>query len=669
MRYVLRSERRLATALDLDGELNTTQRAAVQAGGGPILIIAGAGSGKTRTLTYRAARLIAEGLDPRQLLLCTFTNRAAREMVQRVQELLGVDLRPPWTGTFHHVANVALRRYGRVLGLDESYTILDSEDAKELMASCLAELGDKLKQRRYPQPRVLLHIWSTSINRCLPIVEVLRIEAPRFCELANEIEQLGERFTARKLQLNLVDYDDLLVFFRQLLVEHDEPAEALKATFRHVLVDEYQDTNKLQGEIVDLCAETHGNLTVVGDDAQSIYAFRGAHYANIIDFPRRYPSAQVFKLERNYRSVPEVLALANRSIRNNVEQFPKQLEATRPPGMTPALLPLADSAMQAEFVCQRVLELHNEEDVPLGQMAVLYRAHSQSVELQVQLTQRQIPYTVRSGLRFFEQAHIKDVVAYLRVLHNSGDVLAWQRVLKTWSGVGRKSAERVLASALDEAGGERSRPWRAGELLRKDDLTRALPSSARPAVGRLAALLGSMEREAELPQLIRQVIDGHYRAYARAAFRNADTRVEDLLQLADFAKRYESLERFLSELALVAGLAAEGIGDGEMPDDKLTLSTVHQAKGLEWRAVFVLGLAEGRFPQAIAVKTRRELEEERRLFYVAVTRAKDQLYLCHPRFEEPDRGPRRLLRLSRFVEELSHDGGPPAFERWEIVPE
>jgi DNA helicase-2/ATP-dependent DNA helicase PcrA len=662
-RYVLRSERPRATALDLDAELNPVQRAAVLAAGGPILIIAGAGSGKTRTLTYRAARLIAEGLDPRELLLCTFTNRAAREMVQRVQEILGVELRPPWAGTFHHVANVALRRYGRVLGLDESYTILDAEDAKELMASCLADLGDKLKQQRYPQPRVLLHIWSTSINRCLPIVEVLRIEAPRFYELADEIEQIGKRFTARKLQLNLVDYDDLLTFFHQLLVEHDEPAEQLKATFRHVLVDEYQDTNKLQGDIVDLCAETHGNLTVVGDDAQSIYSFRGAHYANIIDFPERYPSAQVFKLERNYRSVPEVLTLANRSIRNNVKQFPKQLEATRPPGMVPALLPLADSAMQAEFIAQRVLELHHEEELPLGQMAVLYRAHSHSVELQVQLTQRKIPYTVRSGLRFFEQAHIKDVVAYLRVLHNSGDALAWQRVLKTWSGVGRKSAEQVLANALTEG-----RPRRPGELLRSGDLERALPSSARPAVGRLAELMGSLEREAELPQLIRQVLDGHYRAYAQAAYKNADTRVEDLLQLADYAQRYDSLERFLSELALVSGLAAEGIGDGEMPDDKLTLSTIHQAKGLEWRAVFVLGLAEGRFPQAMAVKTRRELEEERRLFYVAVTRAKDQLYLCHPRFEEPDRGPRRLLRLSRFVEELTHDG-PAPFERWEIVAE
>ncbi|MCK5796112.1 MAG: ATP-dependent helicase [Deltaproteobacteria bacterium] len=662
-RYVLRNSPRSASVLDLEGALNASQRAAVLGGRGPHLIIAGAGSGKTRTLTYRAAHLIAQGLDPQHLLLCTFTNRAAKEMVRRLQDLLGIELRPPWAGTFHHIANRALRRWGRRLGLDEDYSILDSEDAKELMASCLAEEGTKLKQRRYPQPKVLLHLWSMAINRRVSIDEAIRVEAPRFYDLAGEIEAIGQRYQGRKLQLDLVDYDDLLTHFHTLLVEHDDAAEELKAGFHHVLVDEYQDTNRLQGEIVDLCAETHGNLTVVGDDAQSIYAFRGAHVANILDFPKRYPNAQIFKLERNYRSTPEILALANRSIQNNVDQFPKRLEATRPPGMTPVLLPLADTFQQAEFVAQRVLELHQEEDIPLGQMAVLYRAHAHSVELQVQLTQRQIPYVVRSGLRFFEQAHIKDVVAYLRIVHNPGDALAWQRVLKTWSGVGRKSAEHVLAQTLTG-----SRPLGAAALLAEETLAKRLPATARPAVARLGVLLKSLEARAPLSQLIRQILDGHYTSYAQAAYPNADTRVEDLLQLADYAKRYDDLERFLSDLALVSGMAAEAVGDGDAPDDTLTLSTIHQAKGLEWRTVFILNLAEGRFPQGMAVRTRHETEEERRLFYVAATRAKDQLYLCHPRFEEPDRGPRRLLRLSRFVEELGNDG-PAPYERWEIVAE
>lgn len=662
-RYVLRSQRRPPTALDLEGELNSAQREAVLCGGGPVLIIAGAGSGKTRTLTYRAAHLIASGLDPRELLLCTFTNRAAREMVERVQELLGVDLKPLWGGTFHHVANLALRRWARCVGLEQNYSILDQEDARELMASCLGEEGSALKQRRYPQPRVLLHLWSMALNRQTTIAETLRVEAPRFYELAEDIVRIGERYQQRKLQLGLVDYDDLLVHFRALLADHPEPAAELAERFHHVLVDEYQDTNRLQGEIVDLCAARHGNLTVVGDDAQSIYGFRGAHYANIIGFPERYPTARVFKLERNYRSVPEILALANRSIRNNLHQFPKQLEATRSPGMQPVLLPLADVYQQAELVAQRVLELHQEEDIPLAQMAVLYRAHAHGVELQVELSQRKIPYAVRSGLRFFEQAHIKDVVAYLRVVHNPGDALAWQRVLKTWSGVGRKSAEQVLGQALDSG-----RPKRAAELLGSSALAERLPGSARPAVGRLAELFTTLEAEAPLSQLIKQVLDGHYRGYAEANYPNAATRVEDLLQLADYAQRYESLERFLSELALVAGFSAEAIGDGEAPDEHLTLSTIHQAKGLEWRVVFLLGLAEGRFPAPLAVRTRREEEEERRLFYVAVTRAKDQLYLCYPRFEETDHH-RRLLRLSRFVDELTHDGGPLPYQRWDIVTE
>lgn len=661
-RYVLKGASKRRSALDLERDLNPTQRDAVEWPGGPLLIIAGAGSGKTRTLTYRAAHLIHRGVDPHRILLCTFTNRAAREMVDRLEGLTGIDLHRIWAGTFHHVANMALRRHAALLDIDEGYSILDQEDARELMASCLSEEGAELKRRRYPQARVLLHITSMGINRRTALTETLAQAAPRFLGMEEAIGRLIARYAARKRQLGLVDYDDLLVHFRSLLRDHPSAGDPLKERFQHVLVDEYQDTNRLQGEIVDLCAEVHGNLTVVGDDAQSIYSFRGAHYENIISFPERHPGTQVFKLERNYRSVPEILALANKSIRNNHRQFPKVLEATRGPGMRPILLPLFDVYQQAEFIAQRVLELHQQEDIPLRQIAVLYRAHAHSMELQLELTRREIPFRVRSGLRFFEQAHIKDVLSYLRLVHNPVDPLAWQRVLRTWSGVGRRSAEHVMERTLSVP----EKPARPAEVLGDEALRSRLPKSATGAISRLGALFTALGPELSLSEMVRQVLDAHYRDYAHAAFPNGQTRVDDLEQLADYARHYESLERFLSEIALVAGFGAEAAKSGEMPDDCITLSTIHQAKGLEWRAVFVLALAETRFPQAIATRSSAELEEERRLFYVATTRAKDQLYLCHPRFEEPDKGPRKLLRLSRFVDELGDDGLFP-YESWEIV--
>lgn len=659
-RYVIRTERPSRSGLALERELNEQQRAAVLAPAGQVLIIAGAGTGKTRTLTYRAAELIARGVRPDRILLCTFTNRAAREMVARVERLLGLDLRPLWAGTFHHVANLALRRYAERVGLPVGYSILDREDARDLLASCLAEEGKALSARRFPKPTVLQALASLCVDRQLALGDALRIQAPRFLELEPAIHRILERFTASKLRLGLCDYDDLLLYFKILLSEHPGPAAELCDRFEQVLVDEYQDTSLLQGEIVDLTASRHRNLTVVGDDAQSIYSFRGADFRNIIEFPRRYPEARVFRLEQNYRSTPEILALANASLENNVRQYRKQLRAVRPPGTRPALIPLFDVHQQAAFVAQRVLELSQDEGVPLGELAVLYRAHSHSLELQVELTRRGVPYSVRSGVRFFEQAHIKDVTAYLRLVHNGSDPLAWRRVLKLWPGVGARSTQQLL-DALSAAP-----PASPAEGPLLDETVRArLPRAAQPALARLAELLGGLRGERAVGGMIARVVSAHYRDYARSAFANPDARLEDLRQLAEYAARFDGLEGFLSELALVAGVAAEAVAPGELPEEKLTLSTVHQAKGLEWRVVFLLWLCEGRFPQAVAVRTPEEEEEERRLFHVAVTRAMDQLYLCQPRFEEGGEGPTHMLRLSRFLAELAAGDATP-YERWEI---
>ena len=656
-KYVIHTDRSSPGTLDLDGELNAQQRAVVLGPPGPILVIAGAGSGKTRTLTYRAAHLLEGGLAPDRLLLCTFTNRAAREMIKRVEGLLDVDLKRLWAGTFHHVANLALRRYAEDVGLQPNYAILDSEDSRDLMATCLAEEGASLRRKRFPGAPLLLHILSRSVDSQIPLDRAVQLHAVRFLDLTEEIERVIERYVQHKLKLGLVDYDDLLLFFKILLTEHPTQAAELTARFEHVLVDEYQDTSFLQGEVIDACASQHGNLTVVGDDAQSIYSFRGADFRNIIDFPKRYPDARVFKLETNYRSSPEILTLANASIHKNTRQYPKVLRPVCPSGMEPAHIPLRDVYQQASFVAQRVLELNQEEDIPLDQMAVLYRAHSHSLELQVELTRRGIPYSVRSGLRFFEQRHIKDVTAYLRLSHNIGDALAWQRVLRMWRGVGARTIEHVLTAV------QRSEGQTAPGILSSGELKKVVHNKAGPQLARLGHVLKKIVEAETVPQMIEAVMEGHYRSYAQAAFPNAETRLEDLQQLADYTSQYASLERFLSELALVAGIAAEGIAPGEIPEEKMTLSTVHQAKGLEWRVVFVLWLSEGRFPHAIAIRTRDEEEEERRLFHVTVTRAREQLYLCSPRFDEHGGGPRKLLRLSRFLGEVA--SGEP-YETWDI---
>ena len=658
-KYVLHTQRPTRGVLDLEGELNPQQRAVVLAPPGRMLVIAGAGSGKTRTLTYRAARLIEQGLDPARLVLCTFTNRAAREMTQRVEGLLDVDLKQMWSGTFHHIANLALRRYSEQVGLQPNYAILDREDSRDLMASCLATEGKALRNRRFPRPPLLQHILSRAVDAQIGLEQAVRRFAPRFVEVTEGVIRVLERYTRRKLQLGLADYDDLLLFFKVLLSEHPAQADELTARFEHVLVDEYQDTSFLQGEIVELCAARHGNLTVVGDDAQSIYSFRGADYRNIIDFPQRYADARVFKLETNYRSSPEILGLANATIQRNTRQFPKVLTPVCPAGPLPALLPLRDVYQQAVFVAQRVLELNAEDDLPLPQMAVLYRTHAQSLELQVELTRRGIPFSVRSGLRFFEQRHIKDVTAYLRLGHNVGDALAWQRVLRLWQGVGARTVEHVLDVVQAEPGQQ------AAALLGSTQLRQRVHGRAAKQLARLGQLMDRLGAAASVREMIEAVLEDHYKHYAQTAFPNADTRLEDLQQLADYTAQYDDdLEKFLSELALVAGIAAEGVAPGEPPEEKLTLSTVHQAKGLEWRVVFMLWLSEGRFPQAHAVRELQDEEEERRLFHVAVTRAREQLYLCNPRFDEQHDGPRKLLRLSRFLAELSGDRQP--YESWEI---
>ncbi|MSP63496.1 MAG: ATP-dependent helicase [Myxococcales bacterium] len=656
---------------DLESALDEEQRAVVFAPPGRTLVIAGAGSGKTRALTFRVARLLAAGVPPDGILLATFTNRAAREMLGRVEELSGVDGRAMWAGTFHHVANRVLRTYGGRIGLDPRYGLLDRDDARELLARCADDEGGR-RVRGMPAPGLLQGVLSLATATSLPLDGALALHSPRFRDAAKAIGRIADRFQRRKAEMGLCDFDDLLVLWKLLLVECDDVRRELAERFRHVLVDEFQDASRLQVELMERSAEA-GDLMAVGDDAQSIYRFRGAELDLLLDFPRRHPGARLLKLQSNYRSTPEIVALANRSIAHNRRRHEKVLRATRAAGELPSLVVLADARQQAEFVAARVEELV-QGGRHLGELAVLYRSHAHSLELQVELTRRRVPYRVRSGPRFFEQAHIKDATAFLRVVANPRDELAWSRVLRLFPGIGPAAASTILlAIARDGLA-----------ALADPALVRTLPRGARPPLGRLCRLLDSLDGPGP-GDLLRQVIAGHYREHAASVFDNANARLDDLAQLALYADRYPTTERLLTDLALVASVRADHGGDlpvpphppkpGEPPSEavlpdgdaapgeRLTLTTIHQAKGLEWSVVFLLQLSDGHFPPAVTRHGSPEEEEERRLFHVAVTRARDLLHLCQPEFAE-HAGTRTRLLPSRFLAELA---AAPPYQRWQVT--
>jgi ATP-dependent DNA helicase UvrD/PcrA len=637
--------------VDYEGELNEEQREVVFAQGGPILVIAGAGSGKTRTLVYRVARLIESGVDPGKVLLLTFTNKAAREMLRRVETLLSIDTRKMTGGTFHSVGNRLLRRYGEAIGLSPHFTILDSEDSREMLEAATSDLKIKTLDRRFPKGEVLQDLYSFTINTGRKLSEVLAERAPHFLSLQEEIVAVFERYLARKRAARACDYDDLLLHWKRLL-ETPSGAE-LSRRFRHVLVDEYQDTNRLQGEIVDGMALGSRNVMVVGDDAQAIYSFRGASFENILGFPDRYPDARIFRLTVNYRSVPEILRLANESISRNQKQFKKDLEAVRDPGALPAVVPLPDSFDQARFLAQRLLEWRDEGE-KLSDCAVLYRSHYQALELQLELTRRGIPYEIRSGIRFFEQRHVKDVMAFLRILANPSDEISWKRALKIFPRIGERTASQIWESIVGE-------PQPLEAFARKEFPGRGLEAALKPFRSLLRKLESPSMRSAPADSL-RLIVDEIYRDFARAKFPNSEARLDDLEQFAQFASGYASLTAFLDEVSLYNELSGEDTVAGLPEDERVVLSSVHQAKGLEWSRVAVIGLSEGRFPNSRAAATEAGLEEERRLFYVACTRAKNELVLAYPMLARDRYSTDVILESSRFVSELP----PECYEKWVV---
>ncbi|MGI8957836.1 MAG: ATP-dependent helicase [Chthoniobacterales bacterium] len=666
--------------IDYAAELNEQQHAAVTAPPGPLLVIAGAGSGKTRTLTYRVAYLLENGVDPRNILLLTFTNKAARQMLDRVANLLPLDASGLWGGTFHSIGNRMLRRHGSALGYSSGFTIMDREDQKDLLNSVVASSGIDPKEIRFPKGDVLADIFSFAVNTERPIEELLAEKFPYFLPLLEQIKDVHARYEKRKKSTNSLDFDDLLEKTLRMLKEHDEIAAFYRRQFQFILVDEYQDTNKIQADFIDLLAAEHQNVMVVGDDAQSIYSWRGANFQNILAFPRRYPKAQVFKIELNYRSVPEILQVANAAISANTQQFRKQLSATRLTKQArPAVVALNDGGEQALFIAQRILELR-DEGIELNEIAVLYRSHYHAVELQLELSRRGIPYQITSGIRFFEQAHIKDVAAFIRFVANPRDEVAFKRMVRLLPGIGNKSAEnlwqgweRIVAGDDAVVGGD-AVPGRSadtvsptGDSFPGDNITvpgvnfgerllaLPVPARARRSWQQLADTLDEIAPNGEPKQpteMIMSIVEAIYDDYAKANFANYDLRKEDLNQLAGFARQFKDIHEFLSQLALISNVDAEPAVNQAGDTEAVNLSSVHQAKGLEFYAVFVIWLTDGMFPSTRSLDTREAIEEERRLFYVAVTRARDELYLTYPHMRLNAGYGDMFQRPSRFLKEI-----------------
>lgn len=633
--------------MNFQDELNEEQYAAVTAPDGPSLVIAAAGTGKTRTLVYRLAWLVQErGLDPHNMLLLTFTNKAAREMLDRAEQLISKPFTSGYSGTFHHFANRLLRSHADSVGFGRDFTILDSDDSKKLLRSCADDL--KMDKKHFPKPQVLQSIFGVIGGQMGDLADGL---ADRFEHTEVDFEdviRVHDLYQKRKKEQNAMDFDDLLYYALQLLEKNEHILKFYQDEFQYILVDEYQDTNAIQARLVELLAKVHGNIMVVGDDFQSIYSWRGADFRNFLDFSRHYPGTREFKLQTNYRSTPDILDVANAAIAGNPDQFQKTLHAVRDDGAVPVLATLRDGGAQARYIIETAQEL-NREGISFSDMCVLYRSHFHAMELQMELARASMPYVVTSGVRFFEQAHIKDVCTVLRILANPGDGMAFTRLLELFPKIGKKTSAKMF----QKLGGR-------ANLQHKEtcmQLEAMLPPAAREEWKKIEPVFLAYRDEnldSDPGEIIYRFNKVFYGEYMVENFDNSKYRGEDIDGLIDFTTKFETAESFLSEIALLSNLDAEpgsGPSSEADPGDVLRLSTIHQAKGLEFKVVFVLFLCESMFPGQKAVEESGD-SEERRLFYVAVTRAEDRLFLCSPEVRRQRDGGIIFLEPSRFISEI-----------------
>lgn len=636
--------------IDYENELNQAQLEAVLHKDGPLLIIAGAGSGKTRTLTYKVARLIEDGVSPENILLLTFTRRAAREMISRAENILGAGLGKITGGTFHSFANMILRRYARFADLKNNFTVIDRSDAEDVVNHIRGKIIDK-KEKRFPKKSTILDIYSKTINKDIPLDAIVKKEYKQFEHCTEKLIEIANAYNNYKKERSMLDYDDLLLYLKAFLMSNEEVRKQISLKYKYVLIDEYQDTNSIQAQIVRLIASEHNNVTAVGDDSQSIYSFRGANFKNILEFPNLYEGCKIVTLEQNYRSSQNILDFANKILEQAKEKYSKELFSTIQSSEKPAIICCENTHAEGEFVVQRILEFCNEDGLSLDDIAVLSRSASLMFDVETQLVKQKIPYRKIGGLKFTETAHVKDITAYLRIILNPYDEISLNRILLLQKGIGVSTINKLLPVLTIQ-----------GSKATADMLP--VKPSQRADLGNLLTLLSEARNQIADPKVVTEKVLAYYEPILMEHYDDASKRLKDFDHILYLSSKYLNLEDFLSDMALEPpDSSITDTEEGAVMDECLTLSTIHGAKGTEYKAVFVIGAVDGRFPSMYSFNSPEELDEELRLFYVAVTRAKTYLYVSYP-IDMFDRATGMVLsKPSRFTENIS----PEILERWELM--
>lgn len=634
--------------IDYEKELNPAQLEAVLHKDGPLLIIAGAGSGKTRTLTYKVARLIEDGVSPENILLLTFTRRAAKEMISRAETVLSTGLKKITGGTFHSFANMIMRKYAKFADLKNNFTVMDRSDAEDVINHIRGKVIDK-KEKRFPRKGTILDIYSKTINKDINIEQIIKNEFPQFEHCTEKIIKIANAYNEYKKHRSMLDYDDLLLYLKALLMSNESVRKQISQKYKYVLIDEYQDTNSIQAQIVNLLVSEHNNVTAVGDDSQSIYSFRGANFKNILEFPKIYANCKIVTLEQNYRSSQNILDFANKILEKAKEKYSKTLFSTIKSSEKPALICFEDTKTEGEFVVQRILEFVNEEGLSLDEIAVLARSSSMMYDVETELIKQKIPYRKIGGLKFTETAHVKDITAYLRVVLNPLDEVSYNRILLLQKGIGSSTVSKLLPMLA------------VNTPVLPSDLP--LKPSQKQETTELLSTLDYARKYTDNPKMAVEKILEFYEPVLTEHYDDADKRMKDLEHVLYLSSKYSDLESFLSDIALEPPEASvTDAEDGAMPDECLTLSTIHGAKGTEYKAVFVIGAVDGRFPSVYSFNSSEELDEELRLFYVAVTRAKTYLFVSYPT-DMFDRATGMVLsKPSRFTDGIPAD----ILEKWEL---
>ncbi|NLT49923.1 MAG: ATP-dependent helicase [Ignavibacteria bacterium] len=629
-------------SINYKSELNEAQFEAASAIEGTFLVIAGAGTGKTRTLVYRVARLIESGYDPKSILLLTFTRKAAREMMGRASLLLDDRCSKVNGGTFHSFANLTLRKYAKAAGIDSGFTILDQGDSEDIINLIRGQMNLASIKKRFPKKNTINNILSLALNTGVNPEIIIQNEYPHFMEFTDQILKIGRIFESYKRKNNLLDYDDLLVFLRKFLQEMSPAARSFLSDIKFIMVDEYQDTNKLQADIVKALAQINNNVMVVGDDSQSIYSFRGADFKNIMEFPKFFPNARLIKLEENFRSTQSILDLTNFIISNADEKYPKNLFTKRKEGRLPSIICAANENMQSRFITDRILELR-EEGVPLSDIAVLFRSSYHSFDLEIELNKANIPYIKFGGMKFIEAAHVKDMLAFLRISANPKDIVSWYRVLLLHEGIGAVSAQKIIEAISNNEIGFKSNP-------------KAIISGKYDKLENLFSLIYELHNSNKTPADKADVVYGYYYPLFKENYDDFNKRKKDLDIVLRITEKYETMDELLTDMALEPPRDSVSDIDEESKEDEfLTLSTIHSAKGLEWHSVFVIHALDRFFPSAQSFGSTDGLEEERRLMYVAATRAKQNLHITYPQQIFERHSGVTFSKPSRFIEGISEN--------------